>query len=216
MPRGYPVALIVEGRPCLVVGGGRVAARRVAALLECGAAVRVVAERLGPEVRALAGSERPGGGTLEIEERAYRPGEAAAYEVVLAATDSREANRLVAADAAAARIPVNSADDPAACSFVLPAVARQGPVSLAVSTDGHSPALARWLRDRLAAGDGGGLGPEHAVLAGLLAEKRDEIRASGRSTESVDWRPALDSDMLELIRTGRLEQARERLRECLS
>lgn len=216
MSRGYPVSLIVEGRPCLVVGGGRVAARRVAALLECGAVVRVVAERVGPEVRALAGRPRPGRGGLELEERPYRRGEADGYHMVLAATDSREANRQVAADAAAAGVLVNSADDPAVCTFVLPAVARQGPVSVAVSTDGHSPALARWLRDRLAAGDAGGLGPELAVLAELLAEKRDEIRASGRSTESVDWRPALDSDMLELIRTGRLDEARERLRECLS
>jgi precorrin-2 dehydrogenase / sirohydrochlorin ferrochelatase len=82
-----------------------------------------------------------------------------------------------------------------------------------VSTDGASPALARWLRDRLADDC---VGPEYGVLADLLAERRDEIHADGRSTEGVDWRAALDSDMLELVRAGRVDQARERIQECLS
>lgn len=204
MPRGYPVTLIVEGRPCLVVGGGPVAARKAAALVECGARVRVVAERLGAEVRSLP---------LEWEERPYRAGEAAGYWLVATATDSPEVSRAVSADAEAAGVLVNAADDPELCSFFLPAVARQGPVSVAVSTDGASPALARWLRDRVARE---WLGPEYAVAAELLAEKRDEIRASGRSTESVDWRVALDSDMLDLVRAGRVDQARERIQACLS
>ena len=81
-----------------------------------------------------------------------------------------------------------------------------------VSTAGHSPALAGWLRGQLAAQ----LGPEVGLLAELLSEARDQLKAAGRSTEEVDWRPALDSDMLELIRSGRTAQARERLQACLS
>ena len=173
-------------------------------LLDSGARVRVVAEQVGPEVRALP---------VDWDERPYRRGEVAGYWLVMTATDSTEVNRAVAADADDAGVLVNAADDPAGCSFYLPAVARQGPITVAVSTDGHSPALAGWLRDRLAEA---GLGPEYAVLAGLLAERRDEIRASGRSTDSADWRSALDSDMLDLIRNGRLDQARERIQGCLS
>jgi precorrin-2 dehydrogenase/sirohydrochlorin ferrochelatase len=204
LPHGYPVTLIVEGRPCLVVGGGPVAARKAAALLECGARVRVVAERVGPEIRSLA---------VDWEERPYRAGEAGLYWLVATAIDHPEVTREVAADAEAAGVLVNAADDPARCSFFLPAVARRGRVSVAVSTEGASPALARWLRDHLADEC---VGPEYAVLADLLAECRDEIHAAGRSTESVDWRAALDSDMLDLVRTGRVDQARERMQRCLS
>ncbi|HET6812113.1 MAG TPA: bifunctional precorrin-2 dehydrogenase/sirohydrochlorin ferrochelatase [Acidimicrobiales bacterium] len=204
MPHGYPVTLIVEGRPCLVVGGGPVAARKAAGLLECGARVRVVAERVGPEIRSLA---------VDWEERPYRAGEAGRYWLVATATDHPEVTREVAADAEAAGVLVNAADDPGLCSFFLPAVARRGRVSVAVSTEGASPALARWLRDRVADEY---VGPEYGVLADLLAERRDEIHAAGRSTESVDWRAALDSDMLDLVRTGRVDQARERMQRCLS
>lgn len=180
------------------------AARKATSLVECGARVRVVADWVGPEVRALQ---------VDWEERPYRRGEAARYWLVATATDHPEVNQEVAADAEEAGVLVNAADDPERCSYFLPAVARQGAVAVAVSTDGASPALARWLRDRVAEQC---LGPEYAVLAELLAERRDEIRAAGRSTESVDWRAALDSDMLDLVRTGRVDQARERMQACLS
>ena len=107
---------------------------------------------------------------------------------------------------------VNAADDPQACSFTLPAVVRRGPVMVTVSTAGHSPALAGWIRGQVAAQ----LGPEVGLLAELLSEARDQLKAAGRSTEDVDWRPALDWDMLELIRSGHTAQARERLQACLS
>ena len=94
----------------------------------------------------------------------------------------------------------------------LPAVVRQGPVVVAVSTSGYSPALAGWIREKVAEQ----LGPEVALLAEWLSEAREEMKAGGRSTEDVDWRTALDSDMLELIRTGQVALARERLQACLS
>ncbi|MGH9131301.1 MAG: precorrin-2 dehydrogenase/sirohydrochlorin ferrochelatase family protein [Acidimicrobiales bacterium] len=146
------------------------------------------------------------------EERAYRPADLAGRCLVVVATDDHAANRAVAADAEAAGVWVNVADDPDACMFTLPAVARSGPVMLAVSTGGHSPALAGWLRTRLAAQ----VGPEYGVLAGLLSDARDQLSSAGRSTEGLDWQSALDSDMLEDIRAGRLGQAKERLRACLS
>ena len=107
---------------------------------------------------------------------------------------------------------VNAADDPALCSFTLPSVVRRGPLLVTVATGGHSPALATWLRARLEKE----LGPEYEVLLQLLSEARDRLRGEGSSTEDFDWQTALDSDMLELIRTGQVQQARERLEACLS
>ncbi|HET7488792.1 MAG TPA: bifunctional precorrin-2 dehydrogenase/sirohydrochlorin ferrochelatase [Acidimicrobiales bacterium] len=200
----YPVNLLVAGRRCLVVGGGPVAARKAAGLAACGAVVHVVATEVGPEVRALDG--------VSWEQRPYRPGDVAGYRLVVTATGVSDVDAVVSADADAAGIWVNSADDPANCTFILPAVVRRGPVVVAVSTSGRSPALAAWLKERLA----GEVGPEYEVLAALLSEERDAVRAEGRSTEDLDWRSALDSDMLELIRSGRLQQAKERLQACLS
>ena len=202
----YPVNLVVAGRRCLVVGGGRIAARKADGLLACGARVHVVAPEVGPEVRAL---EQAG---VTWEERSYATGEVAGYRLAVTATGMPEVDGAVFADGEAAGVWVNSADDPVRCSFTLPAVMRRGPVVLTVSTGGHSPALASWLRERLAAE----IGPEYEVLAALLSEERDAVRAAGRSTEDVDWRKALDSDMLDLIRSGHVQQAKERLQACLS
>jgi precorrin-2 dehydrogenase len=204
-PRHYPVNLIVEDRPCLVVGGGSVAARKVEGLLACGANVHVVALAVGSEVRALAPP-------VTFEARAYRRGEVAAYRLVIAATDSPDVNRAVFTDGEAAGVWVNGADDPDNCSFTLPSVLRRGALLVTVSTGGRSPALASWLRLRLE----NELGPEYETLLELLATERDAIRAAGRSTEGVDWRSALDSGMLDMIREGQLVKARERLQACLS
>jgi len=204
---GYPVTLLVEGRPCLVVGGGRVAARKAVGLLDAGAGVKMVAPRVSPEAEVLAGSG------LRIERRPYRSPEAASYRLVVTATGDPDVDGAVFRDAEAAGVWVNAADSPVSCSFHLPAVARRGPVSVAVSTGGASPALASWLRDRIDAELGTGADIE--VLAGLLSEARADLKAAGRSTEAANWRGALNSDMLGLIRTGQIDQARERLRACL-
>ncbi|MDQ3979618.1 MAG: bifunctional precorrin-2 dehydrogenase/sirohydrochlorin ferrochelatase [Actinomycetota bacterium] len=200
----YPVNLVVEGRSCLVVGGGEIAARKVAGLVACSARVHVVAPRVGEAVRAQAG--------VTWEERPYRRGDLDGRRLVIAATDDPEVNGAVYADAEAAGIWVNGADDPEHCSFTLPSVIRRGSLLVTVSTGGRSPALARWLRERLEEE----IGPEYEVLLDLLAEERETIKASGRSTEGLDWQSALDSDMLGLIRSGDVMHARERLQTCLS
>ncbi len=178
------------------------ALRKVSSLVEAGASVAVVAPEVCEEIVAMG---------VEVIRRRYEPADIASAWLVIAATDDPAVNRRVHADGGAARVWVNSADDPEGCAFILPAVARQGPVTVAVSTGGHSPALAGWIRDRVA----GALGPEVGVLAEMLSAAREEIQQSGRSTEGLDWRKVLDSGMLELIREGRVAQARERLEACL-
>jgi siroheme synthase-like protein len=208
----YPVNLIVDGRRCLVVGGGPVAAHKVRGLVEAGAHVTVVGPELDPEIVELARGADARRAAVVAEARPYRHGEAAGYRLVVAATGDPAVNQQVYDDAEAAGVWINSADDPERCTVTLPARLRQGRLTVTVSTAGHSPAVAAWLRDRLA----GELGPEYDQLIGLLAEERSHLRSEGRSTEEVDWRSALDSGILELVRAGRLEAARERLRSCLS
>jgi precorrin-2 dehydrogenase / sirohydrochlorin ferrochelatase len=174
----YPVALRLTGKPVLVVGGGDVAARKVSGLVAAGAVVTVVAPQVA---EAIASSDR-----CRVERRAYRRGEAAGYRLVIAATDDSEVNQAVHDDAEAAGVWVNVADEPPRCSFFLPAVARDGPVVVAVSTGGASPALAGWLRDRLALPEGVG------AVAAQLAAERAAAMAAGASTESIDWRTRIE------------------------
>jgi precorrin-2 dehydrogenase/sirohydrochlorin ferrochelatase len=200
----YPVGLRLGGRPVLVVGGGTVAAQKIGELVRCGAAVTVVAPRIEP---ALLADER-----LRCEVRPYRRGEAADYRFVVTATDDPAVNQAVYDDGDAAGVWVNAADDPARCSVTLPSRVRRGSLLVTISTAGRSPAFATWLREEVEAL----LGPEHEVLLDLLAEERDRIRATGRTSEGLDWRGAIRSGMLDEIRAGRITAAKELLKACLS
>ncbi|HEX3948205.1 MAG TPA: bifunctional precorrin-2 dehydrogenase/sirohydrochlorin ferrochelatase [Acidimicrobiales bacterium] len=216
-PALYPVVLDLAGRRCLVVGGGTVAAGKVAGLVTAGALVTVVAPHVGPAIQTIADADaeaeaEAGGlaGSVTVHRRPYRTGEAADYRLVFTATGIGEVDGAVAADADGAGIWVNSADDPARCSFTLPSVHRDGPVNIAVSTGGASPALAIWLRRRI----GQALGPSLGTLALLLEGGRRQLQATGRPTESVDWQTLLDGPLPELVRQGRLPEARQLLAEA--
>jgi precorrin-2 dehydrogenase/sirohydrochlorin ferrochelatase len=204
LARAYPVNLILEGRPCLVVGGGSVAARKVEGLLACGAVVHVVAPEIDDEIR--------GWSEVTYDERPYRRGDVSGRRLVIAATSSSAVNRDVYSDCEAEGIWVCGADDPENCSFTLPSVVRRGSLVLTVSTGGRSPAVSRWLRERLEAM----FGPEYEILLDLVADHRAAVKAGGGRPMYLDWQKALDSDMLDLIRSGDLDSARERLQTCLS
>ena len=155
--RYYMACLDLEGRRALVVGGGTVAREKVEGLLACGARVTVVA----PEIEAEL--DRPG---VELLRRASRSADLEGRLLVVAATSTSSVNRQVFRDAEARGLLCNVVDVPGLCSFILPAVHRQGPIAVAVSTGGASPALAQRLRDDIA----GVVGSRHAELA-------DELRA---------------------------------------
>ncbi|HEX4162944.1 MAG TPA: bifunctional precorrin-2 dehydrogenase/sirohydrochlorin ferrochelatase [Acidimicrobiales bacterium] len=193
----YPVSLEVAGRACLVVGGGRIAARKARTLVDCGALVTVIAPALAPEMEALADR------LAAVERRAYASGDAALFRLVVTATGRPDVDGAVHHDAEEAGIWVNSADDRAHSSFILPAVHRDGAVTVAVSTGGVSPAFASWLRDRLAAECG-----EHAgALAALIGEARETLRRVGRPSDSVDWAALLDGPLPDLVRAGDWDNA---------
>ena len=161
--------------PVLVVGGGRIARRKVEGLLRSHAQVTVVAPRIADATRELP---------VRFVERAYESSDLDHVRLVITATDQPAVNAAVAADATRRGIWVNSADDPANCTFTLPAVARDGDVTVAVGTGGSSPALASHLRGEIEAWLGE-IGAGDAAMT--LAKRRAEVHANGESTESIDW-----------------------------
>lgn len=203
----YPAFLELRGRAVLVVGGGEVALRKVQALLAAGARPEVVAERCHPELERLAGA-----GELRLERRAYRAGEAAGRALVFAATDDEALNRRIAADAGEGW--VNVADDPELSSFHVPAALREGEVTLAVSTGGASPLLARRLRERLERVVTPGLGRAAARLGALRGEvmrrwpREDERRAF--------WHDLITQEFLEAAIAGKDAEVESHIARCLS
>jgi siroheme synthase-like protein len=203
---GYPIVLDLTGRPCLVVGGGAIAERKVTGLVEARARVTVVSPSLTPALLRLA-TEAP----LRWRPREYAQGDAAGFVLVMVATDDRAVNAAVAAECRERGIWVNCADDPERCDFILPSVLRRGAVTVAVSTGGRSPTLARLLREDLDAL----LPPEVAVLTDVVASVRRALSEDGVSLDAERWRQALDGELRSLVAAGRTTEARARLRERL-
>ena len=200
----YPVLVDLAGRRVLVVGGGSVATRKVRGLLAVAAEVTVCAPRLTEELSLLVDE-----GTLAWRHQHYEPAMAGdPWAFVVAATSDAAVNGRVVADATAGGIWANDATSPNGGPAALPAVHRDGPITLTVSTDGVAPGAAAWLRDVAAAA----IQPEHVTAVALAAEVRAESPAAGRP----DWRAAVDSGMLSLIREGHPAEAKERLQACLS
>jgi siroheme synthase-like protein len=204
---GYPVNLLVAGRRCVVVGGGRIAARKIEALLDAGAQVHVVAPAVGESVRGWAEA-----GRITVTPRAFEPADLEGAWLATAATSDPAVNRAVFDAGEVRRIWVNAADDPEHCSFTLVSVVRQGDLVVTIGTGGRSPALATFLKEHVREE----MGPEYGTLLDLLSEAREAMRAAGRSSEDADWQRALDSGMLDLIRSGRVAEAKELLETCLS
>jgi precorrin-2 dehydrogenase/sirohydrochlorin ferrochelatase len=204
----YPILLRLEGRRCVVVGGGKVAARKAKSLLECGAKVKVIAPELTPELAHLAKN-----GKIQYVGRSYRGTDIKGAFLVIGATDSEATNRRVWAEADKQGMLVNIVDRPELCSFTLPARFSRGPVTVAISTGGASPALARRLREILEEV----IGPEFGKLATLLQSLREEVKES-YATEAERrqaWNRMLDSDVLSLLRQGKLKEAKARAKACL-
>jgi siroheme synthase-like protein len=201
-PMGYyPVFLEMRDRPCVVVGGGTVAERKVEGLLAAGAQVTVISPTLTPALATLKEE-----GRLRHVARPYREGDLEGCEVAVAATDDRAANADVAAEgrSASGRIWVNAVDDPPNCDFILPSVIRRGDIVIAASTGGASPALARRLREELEAF----LSEDYGPLAELLQDVRQELRSRGIVVDPEAWQRAIDGRLRALLARHRRAQAR--------
>ena len=180
----FPVNLNLVGRPVLVVGGGRIATRKVEQLLAAGADITVIAPAIVDDLLALP---------VTIEQRDYAAGDATRFRLVITATGNVTVDQGIFDECEEAGIWVNSADDPDRCSFTLPATVRRGPLMVTVSTGGASPALASWLRARIEEA----IGPEFVEIVASLALERARVHAAGESTENIDWRPIIESTIAD-------------------
>jgi siroheme synthase-like protein len=165
----YIACLRLDGRRCLVVGGGEVALEKVEGLLTCGAAVTLVAPAAHDALAELAGE-----GSIAWERRSYEPGDLEGSFLVIAATDDTEVNIEVHADAEARAMLVNVVDVPPLCNFILPAIVRSGPLAIAISTAGASPALAKRMKREIAEQ----FGDDYARLAVILNDARGWAKAT--------------------------------------
>ncbi|MGD1993367.1 MAG: bifunctional precorrin-2 dehydrogenase/sirohydrochlorin ferrochelatase [Anaerolineae bacterium] len=204
----YPIALVhLDRQRCVIVGGGAVAARKVGGLRAAGAQVTVISPRLCPAMEEHAAM-----GSVEVLRRGYRPGDLEGAFVAIAATDDEQVNQQVWEEAQAGNILVNVVDDPDHCTFIAPAVVRRGPLTLAISTGGASPALSRHLRQQLE----GTFGPEYATYVTLLGEIRQRSHGSvPAKRRRALWDHLLASDVLDLVLAGDEVAARRRAEEIL-
>lgn len=198
----YPILVDLADRPCLVLGGGAVAERKVDGLLAARARVTVVSPSLtgGLEARAR-------GGEIRHLAREYRDGDLTGFALAFVATDDGAVSERVAREGRARGVWVNAADDPAHSDFILPSVLRRGELVVAVATGGASPALARAIREELEAY----FPQDYAALVDVVADVRRELRRGARLPDWDAWRAALDGDLRRLVAEGRREEARDRL-----
>ena len=184
----FPIFMKLDCVPCLVVGGGTVAERKVKGLLNAAAHVTVIAPEATQELQSLAISRR-----ISWLKKSYRSGDIEGYRLAIAATDSREINRLVYEEAMECGVLLNSVDDPEHSSFFVPAVARKGSLILAISTSGTAPYLARRLREYLESKLYGGLERDLARAQAVRARILD------RNTNTGDRREVLEHELQSLV-----------------
>jgi precorrin-2 dehydrogenase/sirohydrochlorin ferrochelatase len=195
MRKLYPMLVDLTGKRCLVVGGGSVAERKATLLVECGADVELVSPTTTSRLAALAAT-----GALRVRRRRVRPSDLAGAFLVVVATDDREVNREVAERVRGAGGLVNVADDPEACTFLVPSVLRRGDLTIAISTGGGSPALAKKLRQRLEQT----VGPEYEAYLSALRLLRERARQAIADPEARQalFRRAVESDLFERAARG--------------
>lgn len=202
--RYYPVYMDISKRKCVVIGGGEVALRKVERLLESDARVWVVSREMAPALLGLKDAQK----ITHIDDE-YRREHLAGAFLVVGATDRDEINEAVCRDSRDLGIPVNIVDDPARCDFILPSLCQRGDLSIAVSTAGKSPLLARRIREELERT----YGQEYAVLIDIMGAVREKILSRGGTPETNRkvFESILDSPILHHIRKKEWERIGELL-----
>ncbi len=206
--RYYPANLDIQNQNCLVVGGGSVGKRKILTLLECGARVTVVSPKISNEIKALSEGHH-----IELKERNYRSSDLKGMFLVIGATDNEEVNRQISKDAARIRIICNIVDRPQECTFVLPAIVKQGDLVIAISTAGKSPAFAKRLRQKLS----GEFGPECGKFLDLMGAIRKKLLQKGKSPEAHKYmfEQLIDEGLLKLVKHNNRKQIDTLLKKVL-
>ena len=198
MPEYYPVYLNLAGKRCVILGGGTIAQGKIAALRDAGAKITVISPQATTGIMRAA--ER---GDITFEQREYRDGDLDGAFIAVAATNVWHVNRQIYEEAEQRGVLLNVVDDPDQCTFIAPSIVRRDPITLAVSTGGASPALARKLRETLA--DAPAL--KWAALAGALGRARRVIKEKRTVIDPTRWQCVITEDLLQMVQAGDEDRA---------
>jgi len=204
----FPIFVNLKQQPCLVVGAGEIAARKIALLAKAGATISVIAETISETVAAMQSSHR-----LILQQKSFVASDVLGFRLVVSATDNLQTNQAVAKAATAQGILVNVVDNPALCSFIFPAIIDRSPIVAAVSSGGASPVLARLLRAKM----------ESIIPAsfGTLAQLAEKFRAAVKlklhssAQRRIFWEQVLQDSVAELVFAGKINAAEQQLQQIL-
>ena len=198
MPTYYPVFLDLHKKRCVIIGGGALAESKIAKLLEAGAKITVVSPKINAGIKTLLKQ-----GNVDWLDREYQTGDLAGAFLGIAATNVRPVNERIFQEAEKLGILLNVVDEPSQCTFIAPSIVNRGPVTVAISTGGASPALARKLRETLS--DSPAL--EWADLAGVLSRARKQVKKQGAVIDPQRWQCCMTLELLAVVQDGREEEA---------
>lgn len=204
----YPINLQISHQPCVVIGGGNVAERKVAGLLSAGGTVTVISPQLTGNLAALAEGQK-----ITHIPRTYQHGDSKGFFIIICATDNGPVNQLIAEEGKNLGILVNVADAPELGNFNVPSQISHGDLLLTVSTGGKSPALAKKLREELEEL----YGPEYGIYLELVAKVRTQIKKQFSTAKEREafWRQTLDQEVIILLKAGRIKEAEAKINNAI-
>ena len=205
----FPIFLSLSGKKCLVVGGGQVAERKIADLLECEANVNVISPTAGDLIRLWSNQ-----GLINWQAREIIYSDLDNIFLAFVATNNMHTNQMVVNWCRERGIMVNAVDDPPNCDFYVPAVVRRNSLVVAISTEGKSPMFSRKLREQLEEI----IGKEYGEFVDFLGEQRECIKQAVTDIKERKkiFEALADSDILDLLKAGERERAKERMEQCMS
>lgn len=197
----YPISLNLAMQRCVVIGGGAVASRKVSGLLDSGADISIISPEINIELRKLVKNN-----LIKWTQSKYKSEYLAGAALVFGATDSTETNKRISQDAKDAGIPVNIADDPDNCTFILPAICKKDDIQIAVTTAGAAPAIAARIRDKIDSC----IGREYETLVSILKKLRSRIRSIEREEKKIFWQRVVELEI------GKYRDKKDELAELLT
>lgn len=198
----YPVYLNLKGKCCVIFGGGAIAEGKLSNLFQSGARITVISPQATPGIQEAAAR-----GDLEWMPREYQPGDLEGAFLGIAATNVKKVNQEIFQEAERLGVVLNVVDDTPLCTFIAPSVVKRGPVTVAISTGGASPALARKLREALSQEQV----LEWADLAGVLSQARARVKSKGVAVDPERWQCCLTPELLGLAQNGQEQEALDKL-----
>lgn len=205
----YPINLILDNKPCVVIGGGMVACRKIKGLIDANAKITVIAPKLNDELQILQAEN-----LFVWLKKSYEYGDIKNYILAICATDDEEINHLAANEAKTEHILINVVDRLPLCDFAMPAVIRRGNLLITSSTNGKSPAMAREIKRELEDFIDRGYAPFIEKLA-VLRQEAASVIPTFRQREDF-WRKILNKDIMILIHKGKVKEAEDKIRNAIS